>query len=98
MCYFVKNTSGLPRRLIKGLTTLQMVGPYESFDCPADKLPDGTEHPSYATTFWHKASPNCHSESISGCHRLASDGAEWLLAPGPCVVSRKIDPNSRTRI
>ena len=75
-----------------------MVGPYENSDCPADKLPDGTEHPSYATTFWHKASPTCHWESILGCYRLASDGAEWLLAPGPCVVSRKIDPNSHTRI
>ena len=99
MCYFVKNTSGLPRRLIKGLTTLQMVGPYESFDCPADKLPDGTEHPSYATTFWHKASHTSGPwESISGCQRLAADGAEWLLVSGPCCRSHKINLNSRTRI
>ena len=62
-------------------------------------LPDGTEHPSYATTFWHKASHTSGPwESISGCQRLAADGAEWLLASGPCCRSHKINPNSRTRI
>ena len=62
-------------------------------------LPDGTEHPSYATTFWHKASHTaCLWESISGCQRLAADGAEWLLASGPYCLSHKINPNSRTRI
>ena len=62
-------------------------------------LPDGTEHPSCATTFWHKASHTSrHWESISGCQRLAADGAEWLLAPGSCCFSHKINPNSRTRI
>ena len=62
-------------------------------------LPDGTEHPSYATTFWHKASHTSGPwESISGCQRLAADGAEWLLVSGPCCRSHKINPNSRTRI
>ena len=95
------NLGGIdPKKLFQATwTKLQMVWPYESFDDSAYRLPDGTEYPSYATKFWQRASPTrCHSESISGCHRLAADGAEWLLAPGRCVVSRKIDPNSRTRI
>ena len=60
------------------------------------EIPDGTEHPSYATTTLHRASPaRNHSVSISGCH-LAADEAGWLWAAGVRFLEHRKDPGSRT--